>query len=71
MNQGWMLVLLGVFATALISFFAWLATRVSDMRERIVRIEVNIESLLGTRTEQKAEAAANTGKRLDDLERRS
>ena len=70
MAEGWQLVLLGVFATSLVAFFAWLATRVSDMRERIVRIEVNIESLLGTRTEQKAEKAAGTGKRLDDLERK-
>lgn len=71
MADGWQLVLLGVFATSLVAFFAWLATRVTDMRERIVRIEEKIESLLTTRTEHKAEMVAGTEKRLDDLERRT
>lgn len=65
-----MLVLLGVFATALIAFFAWLATKVIDMRERIVRIEMNIDSLLGTRTSQEHDTTAGTAARLDALEGR-
>lgn len=64
------LVLLGVFATALMAFFAWLATGIVDIRGRIVGIERDIASLLGTRSEQKAEKVAGTDKRLTELERR-
>ena len=40
------------------------------MSGRLIGIERDIASLLGTRTEQKAEKLADTGKRLDVLERR-
>lgn len=64
-----LLVLLGVFATALVAFFAWLAQTTIDIRVRVVRVEMNVESLLGTRTDQKAEVVASTAARLDKLER--
>ena len=70
MADGWQLVLLGVTTTSLVAFFAWLATRVVDMGQRIVGIERDVKSLIGTREEQKADEKAGTGKRLDDLERK-
>lgn len=68
MNDAASLVLLGLFATSFVAYFSWLGVKIIDIRERIVKVEMNIESLLGTRAEQKIEERAETDQRLTDLE---
>jgi hypothetical protein len=49
--QKALIVILGVIGSLLLAFFAWLATAVIEVREHVVRMDANLESLLATRTE--------------------
>lgn len=64
-----LIILLGVLATALMAFFVWLARALTDVRERVVRIEVSMASLLETRSVNAADAAAKTTRRVEQLEK--
>lgn len=53
----------------LVSFFAWLALAVIEIRVNVAAMAMNIESLLDTRRTQATEERANTKGRLDELEK--
>jgi len=64
-----LITLLGVFTASLLAFFVWLATAIIDVRERVVRIESSVASLLDTRTTQAAETSARSTRRIEQLEK--
>lgn len=67
--QKALIIVIGVLATALMGFFVWLATAVIDIRERVVRIEVTVASLVETRTATSVQNTERTNRRMDQLEK--
>lgn len=67
--QKALIVLLGVISTALMAFFVWLATAVIEIRERVVRVETTMQSLVETRATQARTTGERNAARIDQLER--